>query len=72
MLYNRYIKSAEPLAADSVCYVLFWCGRCNDINMEFKAVSMARSVASKEDPAFASRESFKARGTEHAFSLNGR
>jgi hypothetical protein len=39
--------------------------------MEFKAVSMARSVKGTEDPAFASRETFKARGVEHAFALNG-
>jgi len=39
--------------------------------MEFKAVSMAPSVKNKADPAFATREEFKARGVEHAFALNG-
>ncbi|KAL0050163.1 hypothetical protein WJX82_005580 [Trebouxia sp. C0006] len=47
------------------------CPKCNDVTMEFKAVSMARSVKGTEDPAFASRETFKARGLEHAFALNG-
>ncbi|KAL0041472.1 hypothetical protein WJX79_004709 [Trebouxia sp. C0005] len=47
------------------------CPKCNDVTMKFKAVSMARSVKGAEDPAFASRETFKARGTEHAFALNG-
>ena len=51
--------------------VAFFCCRCNDVTMEFKAVSMARSVKGTEDPAFASRETFKARGLEHAFALNG-
>ncbi|KAL0042006.1 hypothetical protein WJX77_000505 [Trebouxia sp. C0004] len=47
------------------------CPKCNDVSMEFKAVSMARSVKGTEDPAFASRETFKSRGVEHAFALNG-
>ena len=44
--------------------------RCNDINMEFKAASMARSAKDKTDHSLASREAFKARGVEHAFALN--
>ncbi|KAL3160958.1 hypothetical protein ABBQ38_009350 [Trebouxia sp. C0009 RCD-2024] len=44
--------------------------KCNDINMEFKAASMARSVKDKTEHAHASREAFKARGVEHAFALN--
>lgn len=47
------------------------CPKCNDVTMEFKAVSMARSVKGTEDLALASRETFKARGVEHAFALNG-
>ena len=54
----------------STCYCCICC-RCNDINMEFKAVSMARSVKDNADPAFASRDKFKARGEEHAFALSG-
>ena len=56
---------------DSLCTTRVSCCRCNDVTMEFKAVSMARSVKGTEDPAFASREIFKARGVEHAFALYG-
>ncbi len=59
----------QSVCSDSLCRIL--CCRCNDVTMEFKAVSMARSVKGAEDPAFASRETFKARGVEHAFALNG-
>ena len=53
--------------ASAVC--LHVC-RCNDINMEFKAASMARTVSDKTEHSHASREAFKARGAEHAFALN--
>ena len=39
--------------------------------MEFKAASMGRAVKENAEPAYASRAGFKARGTEHAFALNG-